>query len=146
MPSSRVLSVFYAAFAVLALAPAQAENRPATLDLRKGQEIIFTAEIVDGKVVLGLARIVKLGAEEPKAGEIAVGLKPNFQPYYAELQVKENTSAPIDFVAAAMIGGTKIDEVALCGLLDAAVSARTANAAWRNALDRFEPGKGGDCR
>ncbi len=140
----RVARAAFAMLATLALAPLSAQQRVQTLALKPGQEIIFSAAILDGRVVLGPGRIGKLGTSEPKPGEIAVGVKPSIAPYYAELRVRENSAAPINFVAAMLIGGTKIDEVVVCGRLDAPTAQRIANAAWRIALDRFEPGKEGE--
>ena len=113
-----------------------------TLDLRPGQEVTFPVTIADGKVVPGLARVLKPGGAPPKDGEITVGfVKQGLSPY-AMLTATEKTSAPIDFIAAGLIGNIKIDEVKLCGRLEAPSSIRIASGSWRIALSRFSVGEG----
>ena len=58
------------------------------------------------------------------------------------LSANEKTSAPIDFIAAGLIGNIKIDEVKLCGRLEAPSSTRIASGSWRIALGRFSVGEG----
>jgi hypothetical protein len=113
-----------------------------TVDLRPGQEVTFPVTIADGKVVPGPARVSKPGAAAPKDGEITVGfVKQGLSPY-AMLTANEKTSAPIDFIAAGLIGNIKIDEVKLCGRLEAPSSTRIASGSWRIALSRFSVGEG----
>jgi len=137
-----------AALGALALASAaRADPHPQTIDLKPGQEVTFAAAIVDGRVTLGAARVSKIGTAEPKEGEITVGVAPKVKPFYAELRAREKTAATIDFVATGLIGGTKIDEIVLCGRLDAPFAKLISNSAWRISLNSFEPGKGDDsCR
>lgn len=144
----RVVRWRAATLGALALASAaRADPRAQTLDLKPGQEVTFAAAIVDGRVTLGPARVTKLGTAEPKAGEITVGVAPAVKPFYAELRAREKTAAAIDFVATGLIGGTKIDEIVLCGRLDAPFAKLISNSAWRISLNSFEPGKGDDtCR
>jgi hypothetical protein len=46
---------------------------------------------------------------------------------YADLTASEKTSAPVDFVATGLIGNIKIDEVKICGRLDAHRAVRRAD-------------------
>ena len=133
-----------AALALEALATSTGHAAPPSgiIHVKPGQEVTFAAAIVDGRVALGPGRVAKLGTAEPKEGEITVGVAPKVQPFYAEVRVREKTAAPIDFVATGLIGGTKIDEIVLCGNIDAPVAARIANAAWTISLNSFEPRKG----
>ena len=55
---------------------AQAAPSKNPFSLKAGQQLIFSASVADGKVTVGTPRLVKLGAEEPKDGEISVGLTP----------------------------------------------------------------------
>jgi hypothetical protein len=113
-----------------------------TVDLRPGQEVTFPVTIADGKVTPGPARVSKPGAAAPKDGEITVGfVKQGLSPY-AMLTANEKTSAPIDFIAAGLIGNIKIDEVKVCGRLEAPSSTRIASGSWRIALSRFSVGEG----
>jgi hypothetical protein len=135
-------SLAAAALVALALAsPALADSPTTTFDVKPGMEITFLASVVDGKVVLGTGHITKLGTAEPKDGEIVVGIAPKVQPFYAELRAREKTAAPIDFVATGLIGGTKIDEIVVCGRTDAPIAHHIANQAWHISLNSFEPGK-----
>jgi hypothetical protein len=134
----------------LALAPSLGEAAgpaPVKLDLKAGQELTIPASIVDGKVVLGPARLGKLGAARPAEGEIVVGLTPgDKQTFYSQLLVTERLPAPVDFVATGLIGEIKIDERVVCGKIDAPISQHIGSTAWRVALSGFEVGKGtGTC-
>jgi len=139
--SPRVYLLSIAPF-VLALATARADPGPRTIDLKPGQEVTFSAAIVDGRVTLGPARVSKIGTVEPKEGEITVGVAPKVKPFYAELRAREKTAAAIDFVATGNVGGTKIDEIVLCGRLDAPIAKLISNSAWSISLNSFEPGEG----
>lgn len=137
-------------FVFVALAPLMAQAAgpaPVKLELKAGQELTIPATIVGGKVVLGPARLGKLGAATPAEGEIVVGLTPgDKQTFYSQLLVTERLSAPVDFVATGLIGEIKIDERVVCGRTDAPVSQRIGSTAWRVALGDFEVGKGtGSC-
>ena len=123
-------------------AMAVAQDIGPTIDLRPGQEVTFPVTIADGKVTPGGARASKPGAAQPKDGEITVGfVKQGLSPY-AMLVATEKTSAPVDFIAAGLIGNIKIDEVKLCGRLEAPSSTRIASGSWRIALSRFSVGEG----
>jgi hypothetical protein len=141
----------YLALAALAfgLSPvaARAQDLGPTLDLRPGQEVTVPVAVVDGKVKLGPARASKLGSGQPRDGEITVGLiKQGLSPY-AQLTASERTPAPVDFVATGLIGNIKIDEVRLCGRLDAPASTRIASGSWRVSLNRFAVRQDGqECR
>jgi hypothetical protein len=53
------------------------------------------------------------------------------------LTVMEKTSQPIDFVATGLIGDIKIDEIVVCGRLDAPATGRLASGVWRVSLNSF---------
>ncbi len=121
---------------------ARAQALGPTVDLRPGQEVTIPVTIADGKVTPGPARVSKPGAAQPKDGEITVGfVKQGLSPY-AMLTATEKTSAPVDFIATGLVGNIKVDEVKLCGRLDAASSTRIASGSWRIALSRFSVGEG----
>ncbi len=124
-------------------AAAQAPNLGPTVDLRPGQQITIPVTIVDGRAALGQARVSKPGTAQPKDGEITVGLVKQGLSPYAALTASEKTSAPVDFVATGFIGNIKIDEVELCGHLDAPFSTRIGSASWRVSLNRFTVHEGG---
>jgi hypothetical protein len=142
----------FAAFAlgafVLALGSAcealRAEDLGPTVELKPGQEIAFPVAIVDGRVMLGKPRLSRPGATQPKDGEIAVNVVKHDASPYADLTASEKTSAPVDFVATGLIGNIKIDEVKLCGRLDAATSGHIYSGSWRVSLNRFSVGHGGE--
>jgi hypothetical protein len=131
---------------VLALGSAceasRAEDLGPTVELKPGQEIAFPVAIVDGRVVLGKSRLLRPGGAQPKDGEIAVDVVKHDPSPYADLRASEKTSAPVDFVATGLIGDIKIDEVKLCGRLDAATSAHIYSGSWRISLNRFSVGHG----
>ncbi len=142
-PSRSSIALASVAFA-FALPPdaAPAQNLGPTIDLRPGQEVTFPVTIAEGKVTSGPARLSKPGAAAQKDGEITVGfVKQGLSPY-AMLTATEKTSAPVDFIATGLIGNIKIDEVKLCGRLDALSSTRIASGSWRIALSRFSVGEG----
>ncbi|MDE3177858.1 MAG: hypothetical protein KGM15_17285 [Pseudomonadota bacterium] len=122
-----------AGVAVAAPAP-----KPVKLALKAGQAIAFPAAIVEGKVVLGPARLGVFGKMEPRPGEIAVGLSTRDKDLYDRLVVVEKTAAPIDFVATGMVGEIKIDERVLHGRLDAPVTQRIGGTSWTVVLREFE--------
>lgn len=124
-------------------AAAQAPNPGPTVDLRPGQEITIPVTIVDGRVALGPARASKPGTAQPKDGEITVSVVKQGLSPYAVLTASEKSSAPVDFVATGFIGNIKIDEVELCGRLDAPFSTRIGSASWRVSLNRFTVHKDG---
>jgi hypothetical protein len=125
------------AFAVLILAaaPAAAQESGPAINLKIGQSATLPATIADGVVRLGLPRIEK-GAE-PKDGEIVVSVARNGLSPYADVIVSEKTAQPVDFVATGLIGDIKIDEIKICGRLDAPVRTRIASGSWRVALKSF---------
>lgn len=132
--------------ALLAAPALAAEKRPATLGLKPGQEIVFTASVVDGKVTVGPGQVGKLGSLEPRDGEIIVGLAPKIQPFYAELRTRSKAAAPIEFVAPGYVGGTKIDELVVTVCPGKSDARRISNSAWTVALIDFEPGKAEACQ
>jgi hypothetical protein len=108
------------------------------LEFKPGQEIAFAATVADGRVALGPARLTNpQGAAPPKEGEVTVRVMKKGLSPYAELTATEKTAAPIDFVATGLIGDIKIDEIVVCGRLDAPVTARIASGSWRVSLNRF---------
>ena len=121
---------FFAGFAL-------ADQPSPRLDLKPGQEIAFAVTVADGRVSLGPARPVKPGGAEPKEGEIAVAVVKHGLSPYADLTATEKTSQPVDFVATGLIGDIKIDEIVVCGRLDAPAIARIASGSWRVSLNRF---------
>jgi hypothetical protein len=127
---------------VLAPCPALAAEASA-FDIHPGQELTFAVKVAAGKVELAAPRTAKLGAAQPKEGEMTVGLSLRDKEDYEHLTVVEKTSLPIDFVATALVGDTKIDERVLCGRLDAPASSRIGANHWRVRLHDFEVGKGG---
>jgi hypothetical protein len=142
----------FAAFAlgafVLALGSAcealRAEDLGPTVELKPGQEIAFPVAIVDGGVMLGKPRLLRPGAVQPKDGEIMVSVVKHDPSPYADLTVSEKTSAPVDFFATGLIGNIKIDEVKICGRLDALTSAHIYSRSGRISLNRFSVGQGGE--
>jgi hypothetical protein len=58
----------------LALAPASAESLGPAIDMKPGQEIAIPVTIADGKATPGPARALRPGANEPRDGEIIVGV------------------------------------------------------------------------
>ena len=130
------LAVSGAAFAAQNVAPA--------FDLHPGQELIFAVTVEGGKVALSAPRAAKLGATPLREGEMIIGLTPrDKKTEYEQVIVKERTSAPIDFVATALVGDVKIDERVLCGRLDGPANSRIGANNWRVRLHDFEVGKGG---
>ena len=140
----RLLSVGLAAATPLA-APAQ---QPAPiLDLKPGQEVTFAVTVADGRVELGTARLSKPGGAQPKDGEITVSVVKHGLSPYADLTATEKTSDPVDFVATGLIGDIKIDEIVVCGRLDAPATARIGSGSWRVSLNRFSVRpSGAECR
>lgn len=140
---SRAATLGALLFAVVAPPAAVAANAGAsTFDLHAGQELTIPVTIVDGRVVLGAARASKLGAAQPKDGEITVGLAPQKGTLYDTVTAREKTAAPVDFVATGLIGSIKIDEAVICGRLDGPSAARIGSVSWRVSLREFEIGKG----
>ncbi len=135
----RLIAVLAAA-GVAAAAPAPSP-KPVKLVLKAGQAIAFPASVVEGKVVLGPARLGAFGKLEPAPGEIAVGLSPRDKDLYDQLVVVEKTTAPVDFVASGMVGEIKMDERVVTGRLDAPVTQRIGGTSWTVWLHEFEVGK-----
>lgn len=124
-----------------------AQSPATTVDLKAGQEVTFPVAVIDGRVTLGPARVSKPGAAQPKDGEIAVSVVKHGLSPYAELTASEKTPEPVDFVATGLIGDIRIDEVVLCGRLDAPATNRISSGAWRVSLNRFTVRQSGqDCR
>jgi hypothetical protein len=126
------------------VAPPQPKPRP--FDLKPGTELTIPIAIVDGKTVVGVPRAAPLGASPPKDGEITVGLERQQGTLYNQITVVEKTAQPIDFLITGLNGGTKIDEAAICGRLDAPIVSHIGSVPWRFWLNDFEVGKGaGSC-
>ena len=132
----RLALLLAAGVAVAAPAP-----KPVKLELKAGQAVAFPASVVDGKVVLGPARLGAFGKLEPGPGEIAVGLSLRGKDLYENVVVVEKTSVPVDFLASGMIGEIKIDERDIHGRLDAPVTQRIGATSWTVRLNGFEVGK-----
>jgi hypothetical protein len=126
------------AIAGLGSGPTKCAEVKNPLELRQGFEITIPIEIADRRIVIGAPRRAKLGADQTKAGELTVGVVPGGHSPYAQVSVVERTSSPLNFVATGFIGGTKIDEIVLCGRLDAPISARIAAGSWVIVLSQFE--------
>jgi len=107
--------------------------------LKAGQQLIFSASVTDGKVTVGTPRLVKLGAEEPKDGEISVGLTPKDKELYSQVIVTEKTAVPIDFVATGHIGEIVIDEREIHGQLGAPFQQHIGGVSWTVVLHEFTP-------
>jgi len=131
---------------------ASAEPSGQSLELKPNQEVVFAVSVASGKIGLGPGRLEKPGAASLKDGEIAVGIVKHGLSPYADLTATEKTSAPVDFVATGLIGDIKIDEIVVCGRLDAPATAHIASGVWRVSLNRFAvraaeasatPGEGG---
>ncbi|RBP04582.1 hypothetical protein DFR50_13959 [Roseiarcus fermentans] len=142
MPGFLRAQIFACALAAALPQPALAAQ-PATLDVKPGQEATFPVTIADGRVTLGPARLGRPGAAQPKDGEIAVSFVRHGLSPYADLTVTEKIASPVDFVATGLIGDIKIDEIVVCGRLDARVAARIGSGAWRVNLNRFAVHSGG---
>jgi hypothetical protein len=128
---------------VLASCPALAVEASApAFDLHPGQALTFAVSVAAGKVELA-PRTAKLGAAEPKQGEMTISLSRRDKEGYEHVTVVEKTSLPIDFVATALVGDVKIDERVLCGRLDGPASSRIGANNWRVRVHEFEVGKGG---
>ena len=123
---------------------AGAEGLGPTVELKPGQEIAFSVAIADGHVTPGKARLLRSDAASVGDGEITVSVVKHGSSPYADLTASEKTSAPVDFVATGLIGDIKIDEVKLCGRLDAPTSAHIYSGSWRISLNRFSVGHGGE--
>ncbi len=131
-------------FAVVAAAAANAGAHP--FDLHAGQELTIPISIVDGHVATGAPRASKLGASQPKDGEIIVGLEREQGTLYNQITVVEKTAQPVNFLITGLNGGVKIDETEICGRLDAPIAAHIGSVPWRFWLNGFEVGKGaGSC-
>ncbi len=100
--------------------------------------------VKDGRVTLGRGRLGKPGTGEPKDGQASVSVVRQGLSPYAALTATEKTSAPIDFVATGLIGDIKIDEIVVCGRLEAPATARIASGVWRVSLNSFTIRPGGE--
>ena len=134
------------AVGLLATVPcwASAQTTAVALSLKPGQEITFAVAVDGGRVALGPARLTKPGPAQLKEGEIAVAVVKHGLSPYADVTATEKTSTPIDFVATGLIGDIKIDEIVLCGRLDAPAMARIASGVWRISLNSFTVHPGGE--
>ncbi len=123
---------------------ASAQTTETALGLKPGQAIIFAVAVDGGRVALGPARAAKPGPARLNEGEIAVAVVKHGLSPYADVTATEKTSTPIDFVATGLIGDIKIDEIVLCGRLDAPATGRIASGVWRVSLNSFVVHRGGD--
>ena len=129
-----------------AAAAGNAQGAERAIELRPGQAVVFPVAIVDGGVVVGVARAAKPGAV-PEEGEIAVQVLKQGASPYAELTASEKTEAPVDFVADGLVGDIRLDERVVCGRLDAPAKSRIYSGSWRISLNRFMVHKESqDCR
>lgn len=117
---------------------------PPSLELKPGQVLTFAATVTGGVVALGAGRLTRPGAGEPKDGEVSVSVARQGLSPYAALTATEKTSRPIDFVATGLIGDIKIDEIVVCGRLDAPATGRIASGVWRVSLNSFAVHASGD--
>ena len=120
-----------------------AERDAQAFDLHSGQELTFAVKIADGAVTLGPPRASRLGAAQPAKGEMTVGLSKRDETLHEQVIVTEKTPVPIDFLATALVGATKIDEAVLCGRLDAPSSAHIGAISKRVSAHDFEARKDG---
>ena len=136
-----------AAFAALLLcARVHAQDLGPAVDLKPGKAVAISVTLAEGRATLGPARAVDPGAA-PKDGEIIVAVVKQGLSPYAALTATEKTARPVDFVATGLIGDIKIDEIKVCGRLDAPIEARIASGSWRISLNRFAArADGQDCR
>ena len=141
--SRGLIGVLGACLSAVAPCVAAAQQAAATLELKPGREVAFAATVAEGHGALGPARLGKPGAAQPKDGEIVVSVEKHGLSPYADLIATEKTAAPVDFVATGLIGDIKIDEIVVCGRLDAPATARIASGAWRVSLSRFAVHAGG---
>jgi hypothetical protein len=139
MSSLRRVPFFAPAFsALLFVSPARAAPvERSGLALKPGQAITFSLAVAGGRVAVGPARLTKAGAAAPKDGEVTVAVVKHGLSPYADVTATERTSAPVDFVATGLIGDIKIDEIVVCGKLDAPATGRIASVSWRISLNRF---------
>jgi hypothetical protein len=121
----------------------RAEAPVPSLELKPGQALTFAVTVTDGRVTLGTARLTKPELAQPKDGEVSVSVVRQGLSPYAALSATEKTSQPIDFVATGLIGDIKIDEIVVCGRLDAPATARIASGVWRVSLNSFTIRLGG---
>ncbi len=128
-----------AIFLSLPFSPAVAAEP--SFSLKAGQEVTFAANVEDGKVVVGPAKLSRLGQARPGAGEITVGLTPRDKELYSQVMVTENTTAPVDFVATGHIGEIVIDERVIEGHVGAPFSQHIGGVSWTVVLRDFTPGK-----
>ena len=132
-----------------ALAPGaalSAKGDPSAFNLHPGQELTFAVKVADGNVTQGPPRPSRLGAAQPREGEMTIGLSTRDATQHEQVTVTEKTPVPIDFLATAMVGDTKIDEAVLCGRVDAPTSAHIGAISWRVSLHAFEARKAGETR
>jgi hypothetical protein len=127
--------------------PAPAQEAGPSLALKPDQETTFTVTVADGRVALGPARLSKPGGAHPKDGEVTVSVIKHGLSPYADVTATEKTPDPVDFVATGLIGDIKIDEIVICGRLDAPATGRIASGSWRVSLNRFSVRpSGAECR
>ncbi|THD42867.1 MAG: hypothetical protein E7774_14535 [Bradyrhizobium sp.] len=126
-------------------AVAPPREAPHPFDAKPGMALTIPISIVDGKVTAGVARLGPLAGAQPKSGEITIGLEKIKDEFYNQITVTEKTAQPIDFLITGLNGGTKIDEIEICGRIDQPVLARIGSVPWRFWVNAFEIGKGVGC-
>lgn len=137
------LACVLAASLAVAARPVSAGEPGRSVDLKPGQQITFAVALADGRLTLGPPRVSNPGGAALRDGEIAVAIAKRGLSPYADLTATERTAEPVDFVATGLIGDIKIDEIVVCGRLDAPASARIASGSWRVSLNRFAVRPGG---
>ena len=145
--SAKLHGTMAVAVAFAAANMALAQDLGPSVMLKPGQEIIVPIAISEDSLMLGKPRVAAPGAAVPKAGEIAVAVVKHGLSPYADLVATEKTGTPVDFVATGFIGDIKIDEIRVCGRIDAPIKGRIAVGSWRVSLNRFAVHKQGEeCR
>jgi hypothetical protein len=144
------LSVILSAANLLAFVPsnpARAQDLGLTIDMRAGEALALGVTIVGADALTGPAKLSRAGGATPKDGEIVISVAPPHLSPYAIMTVTETTAQPIDFYATGFIDSIKIDDIRVCGRLDAPITTRIAAGARRIALNHFAPRKEGEaCR
>jgi len=134
--------------AALAAPPSLASPQDAgsSVLLKPGEEVVVPVAISERSLALGKPRLAKPGIS-PGPGEIAVAVVKHGLSPYADLIATEKTGMPVDFVATGLIGDIKIDEIRVCGRIDAPIQGRIASGSWRVSLNRFAVhSQGEECR
>lgn len=144
LPCMRLIAV---TVALAAPSPALAQDVGPSVMLKPGEGVVVPVAISEGSLTLGKPRFVKAGPAELREGEIAVAVVKHGLSPYAALIATEKTGTPVDFVATGLVGDIKVDEIRICGRIDAPIYGRIASGSWRVSLNRFAVHKQGEeCR